>query len=184
LRIVSVGRLSPEKAQVGLLEACAKLVEEGLDIELEIVGEGPERGRLEERIRRLGLGDRCKLVGALPETEVFRRVEGADVFALSSLIEGLPVSLMEAMALGVPVVAPRLTGIPELVVDGETGVLFHPADWGGLAAALRRLLEDASLRSSLAAKGREKVACEYDVDVSVEPLWKRLLEEEEIQLRS
>lgn len=178
LRILSVGRLSHEKAQVGLLEAVATLTREGFDVELEIVGEGPERARLESRIRHLDLEDRCKLAGAMTETQVFERLETADVFALSSLIEGLPVSLMEAMALGVPVIAPRLAGIPELVEDDRTGLLFHPADWQGLAGCLRRLLEDASLRSTLAEHAREKVAREYDVDLAVEPLWRRLSEEE------
>lgn len=177
MRILSVGRLSYEKAQVGLLEALATLVREGVDVELEIVGEGPERARLEKRIQRLGLEDRCQLVGAMPETEVFERLETADVFALSSLIEGLPVSLMEAMALGVPVVAPRLAGIPELVEDHQTGLLFHPADWHGLTGCLRRLLEDASLRSTLVENARTKVAREYDVDLSVEPLWRRLVDD-------
>ncbi|MCP4904761.1 MAG: glycosyltransferase family 4 protein [bacterium] len=183
-RILSVGRLSLEKAQVGLLEAFAKLLREGIDAELEIVGEGVERARLEERIAELELEDRCRLAGALPETEVFERIQSADIFALSSLVEGLPVSLMEAMALGIPVVAPRLAGIPELVEDGETGLLFHPADWSGLAGCLRRLTEDASLRSLLVVKAREKVAQEFDIDLSVEALWLRFVEEEDRDLRS
>lgn len=178
LRVLSVGRLSLEKAQVGLVEAIAILIRRGLDVELEIVGEGPERGRLEERIRSLGLDERCRLSGAMSESAVFERLQSADVFALSSLIEGLPVSLMEAMALGVPVVAPRLAGIPELVEEGQTGLLFHPADWEGLAECLTRLLEDAPLRSKLVENAIEKVAREYDVDRAVAPLWERLVAEE------
>jgi len=174
LRILSVGRLSPEKAQVGLVEAVASLIRDGFEVELEIVGEGPERARLEERIRRLDVGAQCRLMGAMTEAEVFERLGRADVFALSSLIEGLPVSLVEAMALDVPVVAPRLAGIPELVEEGRTGLLFHPADWAGLAACLRRLIEDPALRSKLVVQAREKVEREFDVDRAVDPLWSKL----------
>ena len=89
-------------------------------------------------------------------------------------MEGLPVSLVEAMARGLPVIAPRLAGVPELVEDGVGGLLFTPADWDDLASAISRLTADEGLRGELGAAGRRRVEAEYDLDRAIEPLWTKL----------
>src|SRR5690606_32562153 len=113
--ILSVGRLSSEKGQLGLLEAFRAVLDAGITAELELIGEGPLRGALEQCAVSLALGDRFRLLGPQSEAEVLRHMTRADVFALSSFMEGLPVVLIEAMAIGVPVVAPSVAGIPELI---------------------------------------------------------------------
>lgn len=174
-RVVSVGRLAPEKAQVGLLDALERLSARGIDAELHLVGEGPERPRLEARIRESeALRDRVVLRGALPPRDVAEALAAADAFALSSLMEGLPVVLCEALAAGVAPVAPRLAGIPELVEDGRTGLLYTPGRWDQLADALARLLEDPALRRRLAEAGRRRVEEEFEIHAAVEPLAQRL----------
>ena len=189
LRVLCVARLSPEKALPGLVEAFAAAVDSGLDAELCLVGDGPERERIEDHIGVLGLGDRCRLTGALGEAEVAKEYAEADVFALPSFMEGLPVVLMEAMAAGLPVIAPRLTGIPELVIDEETGLLFTPGRWDQLATALARLGDSSlvsagsassdetrgeRLRQTLGAAARRKISEEYDIRNAVEPIYLRL----------
>jgi glycosyltransferase involved in cell wall biosynthesis len=88
-------------------------------------------------------------------------------------MEGLPVVLLEAMALGIPVIAPALAGIPELVQHAETGMLFTVGDWTDLAASMKRLAEDEALRTRLAENARERVRSEFDVDRAIEPLVER-----------
>lgn len=172
LRAVCVGRLSAEKGHHGLLAALAQLRGLAPDVRVTLIGDGPLRGELESRARELGLDDSVEFAGARPEAEVLRAVAGADLFVLPSLMEGLPVVLMEAMALGVPVLAPHVAGIPELVTDERDGLLFRPSDWQGLTSQLRRLLTDTALRTRLALAGRARVTGEFAIDRAVEPLWK------------
>jgi glycosyltransferase involved in cell wall biosynthesis len=169
-RILSIGRLSPEKGFLGLVDAFAMVVARGTDCELRILGEGDERQRIEARIAEHGLQDRCWLPGAASEQQVQAELQDADVFAMSSFMEGLPVALMEAMAIGVPVVAPRVAGIPELIEHGSTGLLFTPAVWTDLATCLHRMLTDTSAAQQMAGAGRRVVESEFDVRVAVVPL--------------
>ena len=170
LRVLSVGRLSAEKGVAGLIEAFAKT---SADAELRIVGDGPEREPLERKVRSVGLESRVTFAGRVPAATVIAELLYADVFAMSSFMEGLPVVIMEALAMGVPVVAPRVAGIPELVVDDVSGLLFAPARWDELAAALDRLLADGELRRRLAAEGKRRVAEEFDVHRAIAPLLDR-----------
>lgn len=172
--LLSVGRLSPEKGQVGLLRAVARARAAGADLDLRIVGDGPDRSRLEAAIAELGLRERVQLLGPLPADAVFREMGAAHLFVLTSFMEGLPVVLMEAMAAGTPVLAPRITGIPELVDDGVSGVLFRPADWDELAHAAAALLADEPRCRRLAEAGRRRVEQEFSVERAVDPLWRRL----------
>ncbi len=174
IRFVSVGRLSPEKGQVGLVEAFAMLIAEGIDAKLRLVGDGADMERVRERIRERRLEQHCVLTGRLAEADALREIAGADVFVLASLMEGLPVVLMEALGIGVPVVAPCVAGIPELVTPERGGLLFSPGDWTGLAACMKRMAEDPPLRASLALTGRARIAAEFDVNKAVEPLYVRL----------
>ncbi len=170
LRLVSVGRLSPEKGLAGLLEAFAAI---DADAELRIIGDGPERDALEAKVAALGLSDRVTFVGRLPSSGVIAELLYADAFAMASFMEGLPVVLMEALAMGVPVIAPRVAGIPELVEDDASGLLFAPGHWRELTERLERLLGDGALRKRLAAEGKRRVEAEFDIHRAVRPLLER-----------
>ena len=127
-----------------------------------IVGEGPDRPRLEEEIEALGLSGRVRLAGE--RRDVPELLAAADVFVLPSASEGLPVSVLEAMAAGLPVIASRVGGVPEQVSDGETGLLVEPGDPSDLTAALDRLIADPSLRRRLGAAGRARAEQAFDLD--------------------
>ena len=127
-----------------------------------IVGEGPERSTLEAEARRLGMGGSCVFAGFQEEPLPF--LDAMDIVALTSEGEGLPRVLLEAMLLSKPVVATRVTGCEELVVDGETGLLVPFGDKGKLDDALGRLAADAAERDRMGRKGRERVLSEYTVE--------------------
>jgi glycosyltransferase involved in cell wall biosynthesis len=158
-RLVAVGRLKAPKDFATLVRAVADLPEQSC--ELLIVGDGPDRPRLEAEIERVGLDGRVRLAGE--RADVPDLLAGADVFVLSSASEGMPISVLEAMAAGLPVVASRVGGVPELVADGETGLLVPPGDSEALAQALRGLLADARLRHRLGDAGRVRVRERFDL---------------------
>jgi len=169
-RLISVGRLSPEKGHVGLLEAFAKVRASGIDADLVIVGDGPERVRIEQTIVSLGLQTHVSLTGRLAEEDTLAQMARADVLILTSFMEGLPVVLMEAMALGLPVIASRVAGIPELVADDEQGLLFCPTDWNELTEKMRLLIVDVELQRRLGKAGRARIEADYEINRAVEPL--------------
>ncbi len=158
-RLLFVWRLTAAKGLPILLETVSKV--EG--VMLDIAGDGPDRKMLEERSRELNISDRVKFLGYQSQRQVRELLKLADVFVMSSFAEGLPVVLMEAMAAGVPVVATRIAGIPELVHDGHSGLLVSPGDADAIKKAIRRLLEDADLRNRFAVAGREKVEKEFNI---------------------
>ena len=169
-RLICVGRLSPEKGQAGLLEAFATLAADYRGLELVIVGDGPESDQLHAIAEQLGIGDRVRFAGRLGERASLDEIARADVLVVASFMEGLPIALMEAMAIGTAVVASRIAGIPELVEDGESGLLFTPSNWDGLADCIRRLLDDRALREKLALRARDRIAEEFDVRRSARQL--------------
>ena len=168
--ITCVGRLSPEKGQTGLLRAFARLRSKHPDAVLRLVGDGPDRDALERLASDLGIGGAVTFAGRLPEQETLAEIARADILVLPSFMEGLPIVLMEAMALGVPVIASRVAGIPELVSDGKTGLLFAPSDWDELAHCMERLLGDKALGESLAQNGKWKITSEFDTRKSAKIL--------------
>jgi glycosyltransferase involved in cell wall biosynthesis len=170
LRLLSVGRLAPEKGQLLLVDAFADALAAGLDAELELVGEGGERAKLEARVAARGVAGRFRLAGAKGEADVAAAYVRCDAFVLSSLKEGIPVVLMEAMARGRPVVAPRVGGIPELVEAGTSGLLFEPGDGKGLAAALLEIARDSGRRARMGAAGRARVAAVHSIERTIAPL--------------
>jgi glycosyltransferase involved in cell wall biosynthesis len=158
--ILAVGRLKAPKDFPTLIRALSSL--EPDSFEAVIVGDGPDRPRLEEEIEALGLEGRVRLAGE--RRDVPQLLAAADVFVLPSTSEGLPVSVLEAMAAGVPVVASRVGGVPEQVSDGETGLLVEPGDLDELATALARLIAEPSLRRRLGAAGRARAEQAFDLD--------------------
>jgi glycosyltransferase involved in cell wall biosynthesis len=168
LVVGAVGRLSEEKGFDVLIRASEPLWREGLDFELWIVGTGVERQRLEKLIANSGRGDRVRLLGY--RADMIDLYHAMDVFALSSLREGLPNVVLEALALEVPVLATRVAGVPRLVRDGVEGLLAEPGDEGELTVGLRRLLRDADLRLRLAGAGRKSVEERYSFRARMEKM--------------
>ncbi len=170
-RLVCVARLEATKGQADLLRAFAIARRELPGLTLDLIGDGADRARLERLTSELGLDATVRFVGALPTEDVRRALDEKDVFVLPSLrhrsgrMDGIPVALMEAMASGLPVVATRLSGIPELVVDEETGLLVAPESPDELAAAICRLARDPELAHRLAANARERVTRQFDLAV-------------------
>jgi colanic acid/amylovoran biosynthesis glycosyltransferase len=168
--LIAVGRLSPEKGQAGLLEAFASVTGEHNHLELVLVGDGPEADRLHALAAQLGITERVRFAGRLSEADTLGEIAKADILVLPSFMEGLPIVLMEAMAMGTSVIASRVAGIPELVDDGASGLLFTPSNWDELASCIRRLVDGDALRARLAERGRSKVAAEFDIGRSAAQL--------------
>jgi len=158
--LLAVGRLRPPKDFATLVRALALLPADAF--ELAIVGDGPQREELAALIAQLGLEDRVRLEGE--RRDVPTLLAEADAFVLSSRSEGLPVSVLEAMAAGLPVVATAVGGVGEAVVDGETGLLVRPADPEALAAALATIVADPALRRRLGAAGRARAEARFDLE--------------------
>lgn len=174
--ILAVGQLKEKKGFRYLIEACRILESSGQDFACEIVGEGPFRSRLEEQIRDLGLGERIELLGALDHRDVIDHMQRASVFALPSIVtpdgdrDGIPNVILEAMAVGLPVVSTRVSAIPEVVREGETGILVDPGDPEALAVALAGLLEDGDKARQLGNGGRLLVERSFDIRRNVDEL--------------
>jgi colanic acid/amylovoran biosynthesis glycosyltransferase len=168
-RVVAVGRLIEKKGFADLIEACRILQESGILLTCSIIGTGELESDLRGRISRCGLEGRVELLGPRPQAEIVDRVRAAAVFAAPCVVgedgnrDGLPTTLVEAMAIGTPCVSTDVTGIPEVVRDGLTGLQVAQRDPAALASAIRRLLESADLRIELAANARALVESEFDV---------------------
>ena len=169
LRILFVGSLIPRKGVAHLLQAVAALSDR-IDWQLDILGGGPEDDRLRMLATRLGLGERVRFRGPQAAAAVRAAMQAAHVLVVPSVTdadgqsEGIPVVLMEALAQARPVIASDLSGIPELVRDGETGWLAGPGDADAIAAALTRAHDDYDAAARLGQAGRALVAQEYDID--------------------
>jgi glycosyltransferase involved in cell wall biosynthesis len=175
VRVLCVSRLAAEKGLLGLIDALAMAIKRGANLELRLVGEGSERTHIEQRIKEQGLQQRCLLLGRASEPEVFKEFTGADILVLASFMEGLPVVLIEALALGVPVIAPSVAGIPELIESGQSGLLFSPANWEELAERLVQLSGDSQMRIRLATEGQRRVKSEFNIHHAIEPLLAKFL---------
>jgi glycosyltransferase involved in cell wall biosynthesis len=162
-RLVCVGRLAEQKGQLILLEALAKLAAAGMAFEAVLAGDGPLRPAIESEIRRLGLTGRVRITGWLSGADVRREIEAARGLVLPSFAEGLPVVIMEALALGRPVISTFVAGIPELVQDGVHGWLIPAGDVEALAGAIRELLTAPPERLAAMGKaGADRVAERHD----------------------
>ncbi|MFC6646339.1 glycosyltransferase family 4 protein [Granulicella cerasi] len=159
--VVCVGRLVPEKGQRLLLQAIARLRAEGVYVTATLVGGGPERASLEKFVRQQGLSESVRLSGPQSHPETLALLRTADIFALPSFAEGIPVALMEAMALEIPCLSTTVAGISELIRSGQDGVLVAPSDVDALTESLRLLASDASLRARMGHSSRERVLEHY-----------------------
>lgn len=165
--IISVGRLAPVKGLHVLVAAVDGLVREGRQVRLRLAGDGPERASLENEVARRGLGAHVIFEGWQNPDQVRALYAQADVFALASFAEGIPVVLMEAMAMEIPCVAPWITGIPELIRDEVDGLLVPPASETKLASALARLIDDPDLRQRLGKSARQRIMEQYNLTSNV-----------------
>jgi glycosyltransferase involved in cell wall biosynthesis len=177
-QILSVGRLVAFKGFEDLIDACAELQRRGVDFVCEIIGDGPLREMLQAKIEQLDLSSRVRLLGSLSQNAVLEKFQGADLFALASTTDAqgatdiFPTVILEAMASARPVVSTCLAGIPELVLEGETGFLVSPGDASALTEALQRLVCDRELRLRYGRAGRARIEQHFQIEDTVAPLLK------------
>lgn len=169
VRLLFVGRIAAVKGLPVLIEALPELTKRHPGLSLTVIGDGPDRGKIEARVKELGLTDAVVFAGYRSQAEVADALTETDIFVLPSFAEGVPVVLMEAMAARVPVVATRIAGIPELVED-DCGTLVAPGDVVALSDAIGKLASDAELRCRLGEAGRTKVVADFDVGKEAERL--------------
>jgi len=176
IEILSVGRLVAFKGFEYLIEGCEQLRQRSIEFHCEIIGDGPLREKLQKQIAELRLGERVTLAGALPQDCVLEKLRGCDIFALASTTDDngasdiFPTVILEAMASARPVVSTTLAGIPESVVDRETGLLVAAGESGLFADALETLSRDTALRARYGAAGRARVDEHFQVEITVRPL--------------
>jgi colanic acid/amylovoran biosynthesis glycosyltransferase len=174
--IVAIGRLIVKKGFTNLIRACALLVEGGRSFRCEIFGDGPLEKDLRAQVEASGLQERVQLPGPKPQRELRARLADANVFVLPSVpeaeggMDNLPTVIMEAMATGLPVVSTRIGGIPEMVVDDETGFLVQPEDAVTLAAAIEKVINDRSLAQNLGQAGHERAQKLFSIEKNVREL--------------
>ncbi|MEB3274009.1 MAG: glycosyltransferase [Prochlorothrix sp.] len=169
-RLLYVGRLSPEKGVPVLLESLRSVQETHPDVSLTIVGDGPARREWEQWVAQYGLSNQVDFVGYRSQQEVRQYLRETDVFVLPSFAEGVPVSLMEAMAASVPVVATQVAGVSELVEAGVSGYVVPPGSAEALTDALVQLLNSPEQRSRMGTAGRAKVEAEFNLEFEAEKL--------------
>lgn len=181
--IVAVARLVPKKGLDVLVDAMPTVIAARSDARLIVVGEGPERARLEARVRSLGLSSSVALLGAQPNSKVFAILASGTVFALPCRVladgdaDGIPVVLMEAGAFGLPIISTPTAGVAELVQQGVTGLLVPQDDPAALASSILRLLDDEDLRAELAANMKRHLSREFDPALQasrLESVWSSL----------
>jgi glycosyltransferase involved in cell wall biosynthesis len=176
VRILSVGRLVSFKGFEYLIEACEQLRQRNVPFRCEIIGDGPLRERLQQQIDTLRLGALVTLEGALPQDSVIEKLEGCDIFALASTSDDkdasdvFPTVILEAMASARAAVSTTMAGIPESVVDKETGLLVPAGESGLFADALEILCRDSDLRSRYGSAGRARVEKHFQIETTVRPL--------------
>jgi glycosyltransferase involved in cell wall biosynthesis len=174
--IVAVGRLIAKKGFVDLLRVCRLLGERGKSFRCEIIGEGPFEQELRTQIAQLDLQDCVELPGPKPQHEIREHLAAASVFVLPSVIDpeggmdNLPTVIMEAMAAGLPVVSTAVGGIPEMVIENETGFLTPPGDVTALADAIERLLDDIGLARRFGDRGFQRASELFSIDKNVRTL--------------
>jgi colanic acid/amylovoran biosynthesis glycosyltransferase len=168
--IISVGSLEPAKGVPILIAAIHRLVRQGRSVRLRLVGDGSLKHQLERNIAAFGLQNHVRLEGSCSNERVKEIYKETDLFALASFSEGIPVVLMEAMAMEIPCVATWITGIPELIRHGIDGWLVPPGDEEQLADVIARLMDDAELRKRLGESARVRVQEKFELSKNVSKL--------------
>jgi colanic acid/amylovoran biosynthesis glycosyltransferase len=174
--IVAVGRLIAKKGFADLIQACRLLLERRKSFRCEIIGEGPLKQELREQIEQLDLQDCVELPGAKPQHEIRERLAAARVFVLPSVIDldggmdNLPTVITEAMAAGLSVVSTSIGGIPEMVIQNETGFLVPPGDVAALAGSIERLLDDIGLARRFGERGFQRASELFSIEKNVREL--------------
>jgi glycosyltransferase involved in cell wall biosynthesis len=174
--IIAVGRLIPKKGFANLIRACGLLGEHGKSFRCEIIGEGPLEEELREQITQLGIQNCVELLGPKPQHEVRARLVGAQLLVMPSVVDpeggmdNLPTVIMEAMATGLPVVSTMIGGIPEMVIDNETGFLVRPGDAVALAAAIEKLINDLLPAQKLGRAGYDRAQELFSIERNVSQL--------------
>lgn len=167
--ILCVGRLVPVKGQFILLNAVRKLLGEERKIRLRYIGDGPDRANLEKIVADSQLNEHIIFEGAVNQDDILQFYQSAHIFTIASFAEGVPVVLMEAMMMGIPCVTTHITGIPELIRQGE-GLLVAPSDEEGLAEAIRKLMDDKNFYNQIAQAGHDSVMARYELSKNTERL--------------
>jgi colanic acid/amylovoran biosynthesis glycosyltransferase len=170
LEVVCVGRLVSAKGQFVLVRAIADLLEQGYALRLKFVGDGEDRQQLESYVDSRALSAVVEFNGALNHEETRRILESADLFVLASFAEGLPVALMEAMAMEIPCVSTYIAGIPELIRDGIDGLLVPASSQEELVCAIKLLIDNPQLRRKLGVAGRKRVLARHDLATNTRAL--------------
>jgi glycosyltransferase involved in cell wall biosynthesis len=176
LRVAAVGRLVEKKGFQYLLPAVAELIGQGLHLDVQIAGTGVLAEALQDTIERLGLRDHARLIGPQTQDEVLELLDSSDIFVAPCVVgadgnaDGMPTVLLEAMATGVPCISTSVTGIPEAIRDGQTGILASPGSPRALARAIRRISAPGTDRLALSRNARALIEQDYDIRRQVELL--------------
>ncbi len=170
LELVCTGRLVAAKGHLVLLQALAILHKRGIPIHATLIGAGPEAPSLEAFVATHSLQSVVTFTSALSHAETLDVLRKADLFALASFAEGIPVALMEAMSIGIPCVSTTIAGIPELIRSGQEGLLVAPGNVSALAEAIASLAADPALRKRLGASGRQRILTDYNLPLNHEHL--------------
>ena len=176
IRMLTVARLVEKKGIEYLLKAIPKVIKEVLDCELTIVGSGPLNDSLHQLVRDLDVGGCVQFRGDVSDSELMRCYEDTDLIILPCIViesgdrDGIPVAMMEAMAMGLPVISTNVSGIPELVEDGVSGMLVPPKDEKAISEALIKLLNNENLRVQMGKAGRQIILEKYNVEIECHKL--------------
>ncbi len=172
--LLCVGRLTPAKGQAILLASVAQLKQQGIFVTLTLVGMGPDEQSLRQYAEQLGISGQVHFTGAVDQDHILDYYKAADMFVLPSFAEGLPVVLMEAMAMEIPCITTAITGVPELIRSGLDGLLVPASDSEGLTQAILQLVQDPALRQQLGQAGRLRVLSDYDLYKNTRHLFETL----------
>ena len=170
VNIVSVGRLTPSKGQIVILKALNRLAKKGIDFKLNIIGGGVDASLLKSYTKENDLESYINFLGVRSREETKEILKNMDIFTLPSFAEGIPVSLMEAMSMEIPVVSTVINGIPELIQNDKNGYLVMPSDIEGLANVFEKLILDDVLRKKIGVEGRKIIKNKYNIYKSTEKM--------------